>query len=55
MQATERGAAMARNKKPHVVGWVVEDDRRPLLSVDDVCGYDQLLAGHGYQFGAVKR
>ncbi|MFC1601787.1 flavin reductase family protein [Candidatus Sumerlaeota bacterium] len=35
--------------------WQSEDSRRPLLSVDDAAGYDQLLAAKAYQFGAVKR
>lgn len=34
--------------------WQSSDDQRPLLLVDDLGGYEQLLKGGRYQFGAVK-
>ncbi len=35
--------------------WQSSDDRRPLLLVGDLGGYEQLLKGGRYQFGVVKR
>ena len=35
--------------------WKSSDDRRPLLVVDDLGGYEQLLKGGLYQFGVVRR
>ena len=35
--------------------WQSSDNRRPLLVVDDLGGYEQLLKGGRYQFGVVRR
>ena len=35
--------------------WAAGDDRRPLLSVNDSGGYQQLMKGKGYQLGVVQR
>lgn len=35
--------------------WMNRDDRRPLCSVDDSSGIDQLVKSKRYQFGVVKR
>ncbi len=34
--------------------WQSSDDRRPLLLVDDLGGFEQLLKGGRYQFGVVR-
>ena len=35
--------------------WQSSDDRRPLLLVEDLGGYEQLLKGGRYQFGVIGR
>jgi len=35
--------------------WVTDEARRQLCSIDESGGYDFLLEGSGYRFGAVKR